>query len=116
MPSTCAASARGIDVCVLSEIGGVGELGRRHLHNRKVACTVEPMKFSDQVRAAIEGCGISRYLLAQETGVTESSLSRFVARGDGLSMANLDKLADFLRFSLEVKGLRAKDRKRLGVR
>ena len=74
------------------------------------------MKFSDQLRAAIEGSGLSRYQLARETEVSESSLSRFVANGKGLSMDSLDKLAKFLRLSAEFKGPRVEVLKRLGVR
>lgn len=86
-----------------------------YLHVSKCRGGVGRMKFSDQLRAAVEGCGITRFQLARETGVPESSLSRFVASGTGLSLRSLDKLADFLRLSVEIKGLRVADRKRLGV-
>jgi hypothetical protein len=55
---------------------------------------------SNTVRKAIEGCGVSRYQIAKETGITESSLSRFVASGKGLSVEALDKL--FAHLGLDV--------------
>jgi transcriptional regulator with XRE-family HTH domain len=58
---------------------------------------------SDQLRLAIAECGISRYRIAKETGIHESTLSRFCRGQRGLSTAALDTLADFLRLRL-VRG------------
>lgn len=63
--------------------------------------------FSTQIRRAVERAALTRYRIAQETGIPESSLSRFVAGGQGLSMDNLDKLADLLDLRV-VEGERAK--------
>jgi len=58
---------------------------------------------SDQLRRIIAECGISRYRIAKETGISESTLSRFCSGQRGLSLAALDTLADFLRLRL-VRG------------
>jgi transcriptional regulator with XRE-family HTH domain len=52
-------------------------------------------KFSDQLRRAVDDCGISRYRLAKMLGVSQSLLSRFMA-GNWLGQATLDSLAEFL--------------------
>jgi len=53
-------------------------------------------KMSDQIRAAIDSCGVTRYRISKETGIAESALSRFMAGERGLSMKALDVLADYL--------------------
>ena len=55
-----------------------------------------PKKFSDQIRAAVENCGTSRYRIAAETGIDAGALCHFVAGRRGLSMDSLDKLADYI--------------------
>jgi len=57
------------------------------------------------VLTAIEGCGLSRYEIAQRSGVTEATLSRFVNGLTSLTLQNLDKLAP-------VIGLRVTTEKR----
>jgi hypothetical protein len=56
--------------------------------------------FSDQLRRAIRECGRSRYAISCETGVDQSTLSRFM-QGGGLSLNAVDKLMDAL--NLEIK-------------
>ena len=53
------------------------------------------IKLSDQIRRAVDASGLSRYRIAKEIGLAESTMSRFMA-GSGLEMANLDRLADLL--------------------
>jgi len=53
--------------------------------------------FTDQLRAAIENCGKTRYQISKDTGIAQEALSRFVNRNrDGLSMASIDTLFDYL--------------------
>jgi hypothetical protein len=52
-------------------------------------------KLSDQIRRAVDASGLSRYRISKALGVAESTMSRFMA-GGGLSMENLDALADLL--------------------
>jgi DNA transposition AAA+ family ATPase len=50
------------------------------------------MTFSDEIRREIERCGASRYRIAEASGVSQSSLSKFMA-GGGLDYACLDRVA-----------------------
>lgn len=43
---------------------------------------------------------VSRYRIAQETGVTQAALSRFVRGERGLDLSSVDKLAAFLGLEL----------------
>ena len=56
--------------------------------------------FTDQLRYAIDHCGMSRYRLAKEVGISQTRLCRFMA-GEGLSVKNLDAICSFL--DLELK-------------
>ncbi len=60
------------------------------------------LKFSEQIRRAIESCGKTRYRLAKETGIDESLLSRFVRGKSNLSLKLVDKLAQNIGFSVQV--------------
>jgi transcriptional regulator with XRE-family HTH domain len=57
-------------------------------------------RFSDQIRAAVDASGFSRYRIAKEIGIGEATMSRFMTGKGGLSMASLDKLAELI--GLEV--------------
>jgi transcriptional regulator with XRE-family HTH domain len=63
-------------------------------------------KMSERIRAEIESCSVSRYRLAQETGIEESALSRFMSGKRGLSMEALDTLFEY--FDLEITPTRHK--------
>ena len=62
------------------------------------------MTFTEQIRTAIETCGVTRYRIAQETGIDEGTVSRFMAGKCGLSMKALDRLAEYLGLEIVVKG------------
>jgi len=64
---------------------------------------------SDQLRAIIENCGLSRYELSKRAGLQQSALSRFMAGTVGLSLDSLDRLAPVLGLSITSK--RPKTRK-----
>ncbi|MCZ6492671.1 MAG: helix-turn-helix domain-containing protein [Planctomycetota bacterium] len=51
---------------------------------------------SDQVRQAVDDCGMTRYAIWKATGIDQATLSRFVAGERRLSMDSLDRLADLL--------------------
>jgi len=57
---------------------------------------------TDEIREAIDGCGMSRYRLCQELGIPQSTLSRFMNRKAGLAMATLDRIAALLDLHLAV--------------
>jgi hypothetical protein len=54
------------------------------------------MRLSDQIRQAVEGCGLSRYAISKATEIDQATLSRFVSGERGLPMNTLDVLAEFL--------------------
>ena len=53
-------------------------------------------KLTDQIRQAIDDSGLTRYRIAQDTGIDESSLAKFYNRHRGLSLDNLDRLGEYL--------------------
>ncbi len=55
---------------------------------------------SDQLRSALCSCGQSTYYVSQETGIDQGTLSKFKKGSVGLGLANVDKLAAFLRLRL----------------
>lgn len=55
---------------------------------------------SERLRQRIETCQWSRYELAKQTGVTQSSLSRFIHGQGNLSLDAVDALAVFLELEL----------------
>jgi plasmid maintenance system antidote protein VapI len=62
---------------------------------------------TDTLRQAILNAGVSRYAIAQQTGVSEAALSRFVSGERGLTLESVDRL-------LPVLGLEVKATKRRG--
>ena len=51
---------------------------------------------TDQLRKAIDESGMTRYRIAQETGINESHLSKFYRGERGLSMESLDAIGELL--------------------
>ncbi|MCH8044936.1 MAG: helix-turn-helix transcriptional regulator [Planctomycetes bacterium] len=64
------------------------------------------LTFTEQIRTAIETCGVTRYRIAQETDVSEAALSRFMTGERGLATSSLDKLAEYLKLELRMRGRR----------
>ncbi len=65
-----------------------------------VAMKPKRTKLSDQLRAAIEGSGKSRYQISLETGIDAATLCRFMKCKGGLSVDGLDKIGECLGLSL----------------
>ena len=61
-------------------------------------------RLSRQIREAIASSGLTRYRIAEEAGVAQSTLSRFMAGEGGLTLDTLDRIAEVLRLSLVCKG------------
>jgi DNA-binding Xre family transcriptional regulator len=61
-------------------------------------------KLSEQIRHAIKTCGITRYRISKETGISEATLTRFMGRRRGLPMKTLDVLADHLDLDITMGG------------
>jgi transcriptional regulator with XRE-family HTH domain len=59
---------------------------------------------SEQLRDAIQKAGVSRYEIAKATGVSQSTLSKFVlGTRPGISFAALDKLGEYLGLEIVKK-------------
>ena len=55
---------------------------------------------SDQLRLAILKSSVSRYQIAKATGVSQSTLSKFVLRQRGISVEAMDAVAAYLNLQL----------------
>ncbi len=58
------------------------------------------VKLSDQVRKAIEDSGETRYQIAKNADLDDTTLCRFMSGERGLSMKVLDALAEYLELSI----------------
>jgi len=67
-----------------------------------VMMTTKAKAFSDQIRAAIDGSGLSRYRICKEIGISEASMSRFMSGHTGLKLSTVNRLADLLGWKLSV--------------
>ena len=65
-------------------------------------------KFNEQLRLAIKRSGLSRYAIAQATGVDQSQLSKFAAGKAGLSIEAIDSICDLIGAKLTTKQTTAK--------
>lgn len=59
-----------------------------------------PSRLSHQLRQAIKESGISRYEIAKATGVSQSTLSKFVLGRRGISVEAMDAVGLFLGLEL----------------
>jgi transcriptional regulator with XRE-family HTH domain len=57
---------------------------------------------TDQLRQAIDDCGLTRYQIAKATGIDESALAKFYNGHRGLSMNALNALGDFLQLTITL--------------
>jgi len=57
-------------------------------------------KLTDQLRKAIDDCGLTRYEIAKQTGIDESALAKFYNGQRGLSMKALNALGEFLQLKI----------------
>ena len=60
-------------------------------------------KLTDQLRQAIDDSGLTRYRIAQETGISESTLSKFYLGQRGLSMDAMNALGECLELVIVSK-------------
>ena len=61
---------------------------------------------TDQLRRLIRESGITCYVIAKETGVSNAALSRFLSGERGLSSKALDMLGEYFGWQVVVKGQR----------
>ncbi len=59
-------------------------------------------QLTDQLRQAIDDSGMTRYRIAQETGISESTLSKFYLGQRGLSMEALNALGECLQLTIHL--------------
>ena len=52
--------------------------------------------FSEEIRRAVRDCGLTRYRICKEIGITQPTMTRFMQGTGGLSITTLDKLAALL--------------------
>lgn len=64
--------------------------------------------FTESIKHAIADSGKTRYQIAQESGVEQSALSRFMSGERGLNTVSLDALADVLGLRIVVDKPRGK--------
>ena len=57
---------------------------------------------ADQVRDAVDGCGMSRYALGKQIGMDKAVMSRFMAGKGFLSEGSLNRLAGALNLGIVV--------------
>ncbi len=57
---------------------------------------------TDQLRQAIDDCGLTRYQIAKATGIDESALAKFYNGHRGLSMDALNALGEFLQLTITL--------------
>lgn len=58
----------------------------------------------DQIRAAIDASGLTRYRICKETGIEEASMSRFMLRKGGMTLAALERVAELLQLEVTMHG------------
>ena len=60
---------------------------------------------SEEIKKAILTAGVTRYRIAQDTGIDEATLCRFVSGERGLSMLAIDRLAEYFGYKIvKAKG------------
>ena len=64
-------------------------------------------KLTDQLRQAIDDCGLTRYEIAKRSGVDESALAKFYNGHRGLSMEALNALGECLQLTIKL-GLKSR--------
>ena len=57
---------------------------------------------TDQLRQAIDDCGLTRYQIAKATGIDESALAKFYNGHRGLSMKALNALGECLQLQITL--------------
>ena len=65
---------------------------------------VKRMTLGDQIRAAVNASGVSRYAICAAAGLDKGTMSRFMAGHVGLSLPTLNALADVLGLDVVARG------------
>jgi transcriptional regulator with XRE-family HTH domain len=65
---------------------------------------------SEQIRRAIRSSGMTRYRICKEIGLTQPSMTRFMADVASLSLDTIDKIAELLDLNIVAGKPRHKNR------
>ena len=65
---------------------------------------IDPQMVTDQVRQAIEESGLSRYRISKDTGIDQSTISRFCRNEGGMTLKTFDRLCFYLRLRVVAAG------------
>lgn len=76
--------------------------------NNNIMSKRKSKPISDQLRQAIQESDLTRYRIAQETGIDESALAKFFNGKRGLSLEAIDRLGELLK--LRVVSDRTKEK------
>ena len=71
------------------------------IHTMKIKKS-ENLKLTDQLREIVENCGITRYRISKETGISEQTLSMLMSGERFISPKNLDILGEYLGLEIRV--------------
>jgi cyanate lyase len=66
--------------------------------------TTRRIKLSDQIRRAVDASDATHYAIAKTIGLDHAVMCRFMAGKSGLSVQNLDALADVLGLNVTARG------------
>jgi len=74
---------------------------------RMIVCMPKRLKFSDQIRKAINESGMSRYRICKEMNFSESVMCKFMKEQSGLAIDTLDRLAELIGLSIVTNKTKA---------
>ena len=60
------------------------------------------LKVSDQVRSAVENCGLTRYRIGKLSGVDHGTISRFMSGERGISTEALDAIGEVIELQVSI--------------
>ena len=59
--------------------------------------------FSDEIRRLVKDSGLSQYAICKSTGIQAATMNRFMHGKAGLSLENLDRLAEFFHWTITAE-------------
>lgn len=66
----------------------------------------------NEIRRAIRDSNVSRYAIYKATGIDQGQLSKLMAGEVGVSLANLQKLLDYLELEIVIRPKRRRKRRK----
>jgi transcriptional regulator with XRE-family HTH domain len=59
--------------------------------------------FSNEIRRLVQDSGLSQYAICKSTGIQPATMNRFMHGKAGLSLENLDRLAEFFGWTITAE-------------